>query len=226
MHRIKALIAAAAVAALAITAVGAPAAAATPQTKLAIVNGDAFRAVDVCVNGKEIRSGLPYGGKVLKTTPTASATVKFYQRSAKKCGGGLLAAKKVYLDDAVLVLTRKAPLRVTVFDARPAGPPANAGMLLGHAADFRTAEFVLDEHFVEWSPAADTEWTKGFAKWWDWQLDPAELWVDMIGVRDVNTLEPIGEPKAVYTKAGLRREFILVGTGKANAKIVNITRPY
>lgn len=222
MHRIKALVVACAAATLALTAFGAPVAAVAPSTKMAIVNGDPFRKVDVCVNGKEIRSGLAYGAKVFKTTPTESAMVKFFKRSAKKCGGGLIGARRVYPGDAVVVLTRKTPQRVVVFNTAPVG--GNTAFFYGNASDISNVEFAWDYSSVIWQTAADeSRWVKGYSEsYWD-ELLADDLNVDMVTVRDFTTSKPYAE-KSVFVRAGQRREYIFLGTGKLTAKLVVITR--
>ena len=70
MHTLRTLVIGLAVTALAVSALAAPVSAA-PKTKLAIVNGIPGKAVDVCVNGREVKSGLRYGRFIFRTTRTA-----------------------------------------------------------------------------------------------------------------------------------------------------------
>ena len=50
--------------ALMVTAIGAPASAALGKGTIGIVNGIPGQRVDICIKGKEIRSRVPYGGRV------------------------------------------------------------------------------------------------------------------------------------------------------------------
>ena len=74
-----------------------PVAAAT--TKLTVVNGHPGTRVDVCVQGREIKSGLRYGGVVFRTTNTAFVVVKLYKRDPRPCGGRPLGQARSALED-------------------------------------------------------------------------------------------------------------------------------
>ena len=124
MGRARALIIAGAIGALAVTAIGAPVAAADTQGTLAIVNGIPGKRVDVCINGNELRSDLPYGGVFLRNViSTGNKNLKFYERDPRTCRGNVLAQKNVALaagGDLTIVATKNAP-KVVVFDNVGAG---------------------------------------------------------------------------------------------------------
>ena len=167
MHKLRTLVITIAVAALAITALGAPAAAGSHKTKLTIVNGSPGKKIDVCVNGKEIKSGLRYGKVVFKTTRTSKAKVKFFKRDRRKCGGKLLAKKVVGLADATVVFTRRKPKKVVVFDNSKLAEPMGANVArvsYGHAADIGPVLFGFDSEIVEpffFGPGAADPFFKG-----------------------------------------------------------------
>ena len=232
MQRVKTLVVGSCMAALAISALGAPAAAATPHVRLAIVNGIPGKKIDVCVNGKEIKSRLPYGKRVFKRTNTAKANIKFFAKDPRKCKGKLLGKKIVRLDDATVVITRKKPKKIVVFDnlglgeIGPAAPP-NGAIALRHAADIGEVNFNVEYESLDpnlWDHSSTTIWRKG-----DQTSGPDRfelngkvlaLWVD----RPESEFTYVG-PHVRYLASGYRHEWIFVGTTGKNAKIVYFKRP-
>ena len=229
MQRLRNLVIAGAVTTLAITALGAPAAAGSHKTKLAIVNGSPGKKLDVCVNGKEIKSGLRYGKVIFKTTRTPKAKVKFFQRDRRKCGGKLLAKKVVGLADATVVFTRRKPKKVVVFDNAFLATPMSATaarVSYGHAADIGPVQFGFDSEIVEpffFGPSAVDPFFKGDQGAWSNSSSLQIVWVTF--VHKVSPAVELLPPFARYLPRQRRWEQILVGTNDANARLVFIDRP-
>ncbi|MFV2065190.1 MAG: hypothetical protein ACC726_16995 [Chloroflexota bacterium] len=233
MHRFKTLVVGSCLAALTITALGAPVAAGSHQTRLAIVNGFPGKKIDVCVNGKEIRSRLPYGKKVFKTTKTAKANIKFFAKDPRKCKGKLLGKKTVSLDDATVVITRKKPQKILVFDNIGLGrignaAPPNAAIAIRQASDVGGVNFAVSYDNVDpnlWTHATDPEiWQKGDQTSGPDVFGPngkvVTMWVTLPGSEFV-----YAGPHVRYIPSGYRAEWIFIGTNGRNARIVFFKRP-
>ena len=69
-----------------------PTSAADLKGTLAFVNGIPGKRVDVCLNGREIKSGLAYGKGIFKNViGTGDKNLKFYERDQRACRGTVLA---------------------------------------------------------------------------------------------------------------------------------------
>lgn len=148
MRRSRAYLIGSLMATLAITALGAPAAAAETGS-VAIVNGIPGGKVDICLGSQEIRSGLPYGGRVFRSPAAGSRVLKVYRADPRTCKGTLLAKKGFTLvagGDLTLVATVKAP-KVVIFDNAglgtvvPSGADVYAPWAWRHAADIGKVNF-------------------------------------------------------------------------------------
>lgn len=230
MKRSSSLVVAFAVTAMAITAIGAPVAAAGPKTKLAIVNGFAGKKVDVCVNGKEIRSGLPYGKAVFKTTKTNKARVRFFARDRRSCKGTTLGTRTVYANDATVVLTRKKPRKVITFD--------NAGLdwiydidigstyTMRHAADLGALTFKSESDGLNLDPvvpAFDPTWQKGDSSGRELVGVYGHSYM-VVAVTRPAAYEPFVDPDLVWLETRRRYEWIAVGSTQKNARLVRLDR--
>jgi hypothetical protein len=231
MRRLKAIIVATAVTALAVTALGAPASAQLVERgTLTFVNGIPGQKVDVCVNGKEIRSGLPYGGKKAKRMFAAQKMVKFFKKDPRRCRGKLLATKRVnLLPDAeyTVVITKKKPRKVLVFNNTPLVQLRTASWR--YAGDMGDVDlkydlwfkFFEDEPLVPIVPAANgTAWKKGY-------FSHAEFPVG--GVIRTKASWPgqvraFASSPAVFYDPTKSVEWILVGTTAKNARFVLVRR--
>lgn len=205
---------------------------AASSTRLAIVNGVPGSKIDVCVNGKEVRSGLPYGKKVFRTTKTSKATVKFFARNGKRCAGRLLGKSTIGLADATVVLTKRKPHRIVVFDNADiewiydidAGLASTFAMR--HAADLGALTFKYDADGLDLDPvvpAFDPTWQKG-------DQTPRRI-VGVYGhsfmavfVTRPAQYDPFVEPDVIWLRFKRRYEWIVVGTTRKNARIVRIVR--
>jgi len=86
MHTFRKAVLAASLTALALSALAVPAAAAVPTAgTLGIVNGIPGTRIDICVNGREIRSHVPYGGKVSRFTSIGFKTIKIFKKDPRTC---------------------------------------------------------------------------------------------------------------------------------------------
>jgi len=232
MHRLKTLEVGTIVAALAIATFGAPAAAGTPKGKVAVVNGRPGTKVDICINGREIRSGLPYGGKKYKTLWATQKVLKVFKKDPRVCRGTLLAKKRFDLlpgDDLTIVVTRRTPRKVVVFDnsdlVLPPASPLDSAFAWRHAADFGGVDFVIsfDQVFLfPWIHSGDTRWHKGDE--WAFPADhDNQDHVMMLYVSPRSEVIYVG-PVFTHVWPGYRYEWIVVGTKGRNAKVVTLKR--
>ncbi len=227
MSRPKTLLISASMAALLMVAIVVPVAAA--QTKLEVVNGIPGQKIDVCVNGREIKSGLPYGKYVAKSTKTTNATVRFYKRDARRCGGKLLAKKTSGLDDATFVISKRGPGRVRVFDNSFIASPTSALAPRSewrHAADVGVVTFGRHNDLNDPSqlfPAADNMAKGQIARvTYTLAANPDGFTV----TTEVSQLDvPVVKPQPHWISPLRRYEWILVGTNLSNAKLIFIERP-
>jgi len=162
---IAAFVSAAIIAALAV-----PASAASTTGTAVIVNGIPGSRVDLCINGKEVSSGLRYGGHKIITQATGVKTLKVFRRDTRTCRGALLAHKKFLLQDGgdlTIIATKRFPKRVLVFDNHnlstlPSALIDHSVMLLRHAGDLGDTVFKFGSVRPEpVETAADPVWVKG-----------------------------------------------------------------
>ncbi len=109
-----------------------PVTAADTKGTLAIVNGIPGQKVDVCLDGKELKSGLKYGGSVFKNiVPTGSRNLRVTKPDPRTCRGTLVAKQGFPLagaGDLTIVVTKKAP-RIVTFENGGEIPPWGHRML-------------------------------------------------------------------------------------------------
>ena len=173
LRSLRTLLIGGALTALIITVLGAPVAAADTKGTLAIVNGIPGTRVDVCLNGKELASGLKYAGKVLRNVvPTGTKFLKFFRRDPRTCRGNVMAKTQFPLGpggDLTIVATKNAP-RVVVFDNLGLGeiPPLGAPLAFSYIVWRHAGEVAVNFKFRNWTPnpevpvapAVDPVWTK------------------------------------------------------------------
>jgi hypothetical protein len=119
MRRLRVLGITVAIATLVITALGTPASAIRiTGGDIVVVNGIPGTKVDVCVNGKEIRSKLPYGGKVARFLSASQKVLKIYKKDPRKCRGKLLAKRRFDLlpDSSYTFVVGKTRPKIAWFD--------------------------------------------------------------------------------------------------------------
>src|SRR5262245_44329022 len=87
-------------------------AAANHQGRIVFVNGRPGSNVEVCINGKEVKSSLRYGQHVVRLAGPGGKALKFRKSRAGTCRGDVLGQAVVELaigGDWVVLLTRFAP---------------------------------------------------------------------------------------------------------------------
>lgn len=215
-----------------ITVLVVPTAAADTKGTLAIVNGIPGQKVDVCLDGKELKSGLKYGGKVLKNVvATGSKKLRFYKPDPRSCRGSLVARKNfplVAAEDLTIVVTKRAP-KIVIVSNEPLGeiPPKGEPHGGSFAAWRHAAEFAVNFKLRVWShnpeepiqPAVDPTWSKG-------QHSAAGYGPDFILQLRV-TLPESNHTLALrrtYIDSEHRYEWIFVGTKPGNARMVFLDR--
>jgi hypothetical protein len=231
LRRPKTILLAATLAVFAISSIAAPASAAA-STKLTIINGFPGKTVDVCVNGKEVKSGLGYGKFVRRSTKTAKANVKFYARSPKVCKGSFLGKKTVSHDYAIVILTKRTPRKVVVFQT-PGPTSAESSNLsaarVWHAADIAPVEFWYRTELLEpFTPSDLVQHSKGNSLLnasWSWVTDSAEPFL-AIAVRRPGETDSILRAKNIQMKDGSMTDAVLIGTNATNAAWVLIRSRY
>jgi hypothetical protein len=206
-----------------------PATAGVSTHQFTIVNGIPGAKVDICVDGKEIKSRVPYGGKkfYLKYNDD-KVFVRFHPAKPGKCKGAPLAAKTIHLDggddDLTVVATKKAP-KVLIFDndglgGLPAADPAPVA--IRHAADFGKITFRL-RTFVsqgEEGPLTPTFGDNYYRKGQQFtEVGDAGLFIRIRATRP-NKFKTLVGPSYADLLAFKRLEIILVGTTPANARFV------
>lgn len=237
MRKVKALLIGGLATACLVTAMVVPASAADTKGTLAIINGMPGRKVDVCLNGKEIRSGLSYGNTVQRPlVATGAKRLRFHARDPRPCGGKLLAQRQFPLPpagDLTIVLTKNAP-RIVIFDNVALGeipplwtPTPYAPFAIRHAADL-----AADLAYRYWrGPAPNVPISPSaiFIKGQEYRTNDASFGGFEVGniVEARATLVGGAEIIAaatVETVASHRYEWILVGATHANARWVFLDR--
>jgi hypothetical protein len=228
MHKVKSLIAVAALTALATTAIAAPVAAAPGKGTIGLVNGSpGSTRVDLCINGKEIRSKVKYGGRKYRILNPGNKVIKVYKADPRTCKGKLLGKKTIPLvagDDFTIVFTRKSP-KFTMFSntfgdvpAAPGDPIPAAIIYLRHAADLGNAAFKLQlaDPPEPITPSVDPVWTKG-----DQIVAPIPpgYTLKLRATRPDNSWVFAQSPW-VDMEASKRYEWILLGDKPKNAKFI------
>jgi hypothetical protein len=233
VNRFRAVVVASAVVALMVSALGAPVAVgASGWAEVVIVNGIPGTNIDICLNGKEVRSGLPYGSKIVKKRIARTQELKVYKADPRRCAGTKLARKSIPLvrdDDKTIVVTKNKPRKVLVFDNDffpPGSTGASGPLVMRHAADLGTVRFVGQTTLVHPGPFSHAnvpEWSKGHEGTRGIPVVPglsmAVLHVERLSSR------VIAGPVTAHLPGSYRHEWILVGTKARNAKIVSFKRP-
>lgn len=223
-----------AILALAVTALATPVTAADPKGTLAFVNGIPGGRVDVCVNGQELKSALPYGKAYLKNViGTGPKALRFYKKDPRTCQGTLLARKAITVGpgtDLTIVVTKNVP-KVVVFDNQP---PQELGVIPPQGVDYavniirfnHASEIAANFIYREWpkpevplTPAANAIWVKGDTIWFS--SNTGVIWT----VRATRPEDPASLAEATVSLGTSRRyEWVFVGTRPANAKMVLLDR--
>lgn len=236
MHRPRSLLIGAVATALTISAIAAPASAAAQTGAIAFVNGSPGRVVDVCVNGREVRSKLKYGQKATKTLAIGTKQLRFYTSGPGTCQGQVLGTKSIRLragQRQTAVITRKTPKKVVVFrNFEPVASPAAPTVIgtLRHAADVGAAYLAWELHNIVTQPAdpfiptVATPFIKGQSS------VPLDLNAENPAVMILQAVKPISA--SPFTQPSIHRitllreyEWILVGSTPKNARFIQLSYP-
>jgi len=231
MHTFRKAVLITSMAALALSALAVPTTAANgAKGTLGIVNGIPGQRVDICLNGREIKSRVGYGGKKSKVTNTGFKTIKIFKADPRTCRGTKLAQKTYLLgygDDFTIVVNKKAPKWVKFDNKVPRflgsiwplgvlGP--DAYVAVRHAADLGTVAMRISTEYA-WSPSAEAPWVEGDEHAWTGYNPPATANY-MVAAARPDKPGAIARSGAVYLKPSRRYEFILLGTWTGNAKMI------
>jgi hypothetical protein len=219
-----------------IAALAVPTTAAKTTGTLAIVNGIPGQKVDVCLNGKEIRSGLAYGNKVQRPlVATGDKTIRFFRPDPRRCRGTLIARRQFPLPaaaDLTIVVTKNAP-RIVVFDNTGLGeiPPLGAPTRIGSYAVRHAADIAADIGYRYWNPpGTDAPLTPSAIFTKGQERKSGNVSSGFIPAYLVQTRATVvGGPQAIASPiveviASHRYEWVLVGTTHANARWVFMDR--
>ncbi len=171
MRVLRTTVLASAVVALLATSLAVPAVGADPG-KMAIVQGNYGVKVDVCINGREIKSKMRFGTKAYRTFPAGRKVLKVFKADPRTCKGKLLAYKVVKLprgSDLTVVISKKTPKKVMVFDnAYPPGSYVSGShRFFRNASDYGEVTFRHEAKPITIDPApadlapAEPTWETG-----------------------------------------------------------------
>jgi len=201
--------------ALLVGAFAAPAAAAT-QGRIAVVNGRPGSNIEVCLNGKEVKSSLRYGQLAARKENPGSKTLKLRKSSRGTCKGARLGQTTIALvagGDWVVVLTKFSPNKVVKWDAS-----VNIGSItfVRHAADIGPAGFKYADPAtgLPWVPTVDAPFVKGQYGSGSTYESGLVFWAHQPPAQ-----RPIAQSVAVVHQDGTRAEVILIGTSLGNVRL-------
>ena len=224
-NSISRLVATGVITSLAVLTIGVPVAASSGKATIAIVNGIPGKKIDICINGKEVRSGLRYGAKTIVRRSPGKPLLKIYKRDARKCRGVKLMQRRITLvehSDLTLVATKRAP-KLLVFDNAGLGPlPAahDPEYAYRNASDLGAVNIYVGPVSPVAPALAPPIFNKG-----DQLLGHTDLPdLRVILATYPGKFKPIAGPVAVYFKTLRRHEIMVVGTKPRNAKIVKLLR--
>jgi hypothetical protein len=218
----RAALAAAVGSALLVGILSAPAAGAT-QGRIAVVNGRPGSNVEVCLNGKEVKSSLRYGQHSAHKANPGSKALKFRKSSRGTCKGDALGQTTIALvagGDWVVVLTKLSPNKVAKWDNTPFPGPVT---VVRHAADIGPAGFkyAVASDETPWFPTADAPFTKGQSGHGG-NVEGGGL---VFWAHQPPAQTPITVPVSVVHQDGSREELILIGTSLSNVRLKFLRLP-
>jgi len=185
--------------------------------------------VDVCVDGKEVRSRLPYGGWTARSVPTGTRSLKVRRAGPGTCKGAVLARRGFDVaegPDVTIVATKRAP-KVLVFENFGSIPPAGEPfdfpiMVWRHAADLGTVNVhVWRAEEFPLQPAADPLWVKGTGSAPTDGFSETRVGADATRPEQVAS---IVDSRTVLVRASRRYEWYLLGSNERNAKFIVFSR--
>ena len=216
-------VAGAATIALALTAIVAPPASAANESRVTFVNGIAGKAIDICLNGQEAKSGLKYGAATSRVRDNGSYNVKVFKKDPRKCKGTKLGQTTIDLsfEDLTVVATKRFPKIIVFDDTTLTTAPPNGYIAWRNASDLGPVaiKYLFPTPI---GPAVDPVWTKGdqFVT----TLGPNQTY-GILATRP-DQAKILAGPKFQTVATGRRHEWILVGNKGKNAKIATFDRPF
>ncbi len=244
MHAFRKVVIAASVTALVLAGLAAPVSAGPGKATIGIVNGIPNQKVDICVNGKELRSAAKYGQAVAKVVQAGSTKVQIRKASPGVCQGARIAQKRLSLAvaaDVTLVITKRAPKWAKFMNIKVSGSPVYwlggiwpkgpaettyYHMAWRHAADLGTVEGRYGfAAIIPIGPVAVVPWTKGDQVPLAWAEPPAPGLLMSLGFGRIGKVNDLARSKWFAPKAGYRYELYLLGTTIGNVKVVIWRRP-
>jgi len=202
------------------------AASAAANGRVAIVNGIPGRTVEICVNGKEIKSGLKYGHVVVRGLGNGDKSLRIRASKPGKCSGAILGRLGFSVADGTdltIAGTRFGPQKVLLWENTDNPPPGVGMVMLRHAADVGTVGFKysLPDGGTPWTDSVDDPWTKG-ARGWGLRPDGVLMiwWAHQPPVQRV-----VAGPYQLVVEGGNRHESVLVGSNLGNLRFVRFKVP-
>jgi hypothetical protein len=203
--------------------------AAAAAGRVAVVNGIPGKTVEVCINGKEVKSGLKYGKATIRSLANGAKTLKLRTNSSGKCTGSLLGTKSFSVTgstDFTIVGTKFGPNKVILYDNAliSDASPGFAVVVLRHAADIGTAGFKYhtpDDGTPWFDAVADDPWVKGAYGWGTRSLGTEMLW----WAHQPPAQRAIAGPYQLVVGDDVRHESVLVGSSLGNVKFARFTVP-
>ena len=225
------------VAALLVTSLAVPTAAVT-RGKMAIVQGNYGVRVDVCINGREVKSAMPFGAKVYRILSRGTKVIKVARAAPGACKGEKLVKREIKFpggSDLTVVITKRKPKKMLIFDNTPPAGPflAGAHRFFRHAADIGKVTFRHEARPLPTEPALAGEptlyWKKGRSaySYVTYGIGGTPMysttWVSRYPM--LYPPEVVAGPVSSLLGSRDRYEWILIGTGK-HPRLVLLRRNY
>ena len=142
----RALLLTSASATLVLSSLATPTAGTSPA-QVSVIQGFPGQRLDICIDGKEVKSRVRYGSKKLLSVADGVHKLKAFKKDPRRCKGKLVAKRTFSVvagDDLTFVIARGKP-NVIAFDngGLPLVEPAVPQWphVFRHAADFGSVEF-------------------------------------------------------------------------------------
>lgn len=212
--------------ALSLAAIAAAPAAAGADSRITFVNGVPGTPIDICLGGKEAKSGLRYGQQTSRVRDNGSWTLKVFKKDPRRCRGVKLAQMQIPLafQDLLIVVTKKAP-RLLVWDdtSLTIGSPGGY-TVFRHAADTGDVSFKLRTILTEapYAPAVDPVWQKGDTNGFPVLPDSGHF----VRVTRPDRTAGMTKRKIAMVEDQHRTYSLYVGSRNRNDKVVVFRKPF
>ena len=188
------------------------------------------KRVDLCLNGKEVRSNVRYGWKTFLSPALGTYRLKVFKHDRRKCRGTKIAQRSftLGLDGDLSIVVGPGSPKVLIWDNSVLPPISTAAtspvIAFHHAAKAPLMDFWVD-FGVQVGPYVPAIGDHAYARGdWDFigSADGAQ-WV-IWATRDELT-KVLAGPVVVDIQQGRRYEQFLIGTKPRNFRIVTFSRP-